>query len=128
MSVGGSLNTCVGLRKSLREGEPLPAVFTDPVMQRASTWVLSTSAVFSKHFGPYGWGEVVPNGFGVPYLTGFDGGCSLRLLLSCDGAESLLRWKTSFSTRSPRGRTCPMRSSARRSGVLHRICTTYMLR
>ncbi|KZT67345.1 acyltransferase ChoActase/COT/CPT [Daedalea quercina L-15889] len=63
----------LGLRKSVREGEPMPEVFADPVVQRASTWVLSTSAVFSKHFRPYGWGEVVPNGFGVAYMTGFDG-------------------------------------------------------
>ncbi|KAH9832561.1 carnitine acetyl transferase [Rhodofomes roseus] len=62
----------LGLRKTLKEGEPMPEVFSDPVVQRSSTWVLSTSAVFSKHFGPYGWGEVVPNGFGVPYMTGFD--------------------------------------------------------
>ncbi|KAH9930291.1 carnitine acetyl transferase [Fomitopsis serialis] len=62
----------LGLRKSVREGEHMPELFSDPVVQRSSTWVLSTSAVFSKHFGPYGWGEVVPNGFGVPYMTGFD--------------------------------------------------------
>ncbi|PCH36384.1 carnitine acetyl transferase [Wolfiporia cocos MD-104 SS10] len=62
-----------GLRKLLREGEPIPEMFEDPVIKRASHWVLSTSAIFSKHFGPYGWGEVVPDGFGVAYMTGFDG-------------------------------------------------------
>ncbi|KAI0773287.1 carnitine acetyl transferase [Trametes elegans] len=62
----------LGLRLLVREGEQMPAVFSDPVVKRASYWVLSTSAIFSKHFGPYGWGEVVPDGFGVAYMTGFD--------------------------------------------------------
>ncbi|OSX64457.1 hypothetical protein POSPLADRAFT_1055072 [Postia placenta MAD-698-R-SB12] len=62
----------LGLRKSLREGEPLPEMFTDPLITRSSYWVLSTSAINSPHFGPYGWGEVVHDGFGVPYVTGFD--------------------------------------------------------
>ncbi|GBE89636.1 Carnitine O-acetyltransferase, mitochondrial [Sparassis crispa] len=62
----------LGLKKVLKEGEPTPEMFTDPVFLRSSNWVLSTSAIFSKHFGPYGWGEVVANGFGVAYLTGFD--------------------------------------------------------
>lgn len=50
-------------------------MYSDAVYQRANNWVLSTSAIFSKHFRPYGWGEVVPNGFGVAYMTGFDGAC-----------------------------------------------------
>ncbi|KZV74569.1 acyltransferase ChoActase/COT/CPT [Peniophora sp. CONT] len=61
-----------GLKKVLKEGEELPEVFQDTLVQRSSYWKLSTSAVFSKHFGPYGWGEVVPDGFGVAYMTGFD--------------------------------------------------------
>lgn len=48
-------------------------MFTDPLITRSSYWVLSTSAINSPHFGPYGWGEVVHDGFGVPYVTGFDG-------------------------------------------------------
>ncbi|PPQ91497.1 hypothetical protein CVT25_013754 [Psilocybe cyanescens] len=62
-----------GLRKSLRDGETLPELYDDPVFKRSSYWVLSTSAIFSKHFPVYGWGEVVPDGFGVAYMTGFDG-------------------------------------------------------
>jgi len=62
----------LGLRKVLKEGEELPELFDDPVMKRASHWVLSTSALVSKHLREYGWGEVVPNGFGVAYLTCFD--------------------------------------------------------
>lgn len=36
----------------------MPEVFANPVVKRSSYWVLSTSAIFSKNFGPYGWGEV----------------------------------------------------------------------
>ncbi|KAJ7698930.1 acyltransferase ChoActase/COT/CPT [Mycena rosella] len=61
-----------GLKKLVKEGEEVPALFTDPVFLRSSNWVLSTSAVFSKHFPVYGWGEVVPDGFGVAYMTGFE--------------------------------------------------------
>ena len=56
----------------MRPDEALPAVFADPVVRRASHWVLSTSAIYAKNFGPYGWGEVVPDGFGVAYTAGFD--------------------------------------------------------
>ena len=49
------------------------ALFNDPLFQRSKKWVLSTSAIFSKHFLVYGWGEVVPDGFGVAYMTGYDG-------------------------------------------------------
>jgi carnitine O-acetyltransferase len=48
----------VGLKKLLKEGEQVPELFTDPVYGKSSYWVLSTSAVFSKHFPVYGWGEV----------------------------------------------------------------------
>ncbi|KAI5117139.1 hypothetical protein M0805_008258 [Coniferiporia weirii] len=62
----------LGLKKLIKEGEEVPALFSDPLFVRSSHWVLSTSAVFSKHFDAYGWGEVVPDGFGVAYMTGFD--------------------------------------------------------
>ena len=42
----------------LKEGESVPEIFEDPVVKRASHWVLSTSALFSKHLREYGWGEV----------------------------------------------------------------------
>ncbi|KAJ7066391.1 acyltransferase ChoActase/COT/CPT [Mycena amicta] len=62
----------LGLKKYLKEGDEMPALFSDPLMQRSNNWVLSTSAVFSSHFPVYGWGEVVPDGFGVAYMTGFN--------------------------------------------------------
>ena len=51
----------------------MPELFSDPLYTRSSHWALSTSAIFSKHFDAYGWGEVVSDGFGVAYMTGFDG-------------------------------------------------------
>ncbi|KAG9313003.1 acyltransferase ChoActase/COT/CPT [Chiua virens] len=62
----------LGLRLSKPPSMSAPALFTDPLFTRSSHWTLSTSAVFSRHFGVYGWGEVVPDGFGVAYMTGFD--------------------------------------------------------
>lgn len=62
----------LGLKLLHPKTEPVPELFNDDVLKRSSNWVLSTSAIFSKHFGPYGWGEVVPDGFGVAYMTGFD--------------------------------------------------------
>ncbi|CAE6403608.1 unnamed protein product [Rhizoctonia solani] len=63
-----------GLRHLVRanEGETMPSIFSDPLYQRAAKWTLSTSAIFSKHFPAYGWGEVVPDGFGVAYMTGYN--------------------------------------------------------
>ena len=64
----------MGLKKVMEKGEVgTVALFDDPVFKRSQHWVLSTSAVFSGIFEAYGWGEVVPDGFGVAYMTGFDG-------------------------------------------------------
>ncbi|KAG8907636.1 Carnitine O-acetyltransferase mitochondrial [Tulasnella sp. 403] len=61
-----------GMRNVIGPGESLPALFSDPLYIRGSTWVLSTSAIFSRYFTRgYGWGQVVPGGFGVAYMTGF---------------------------------------------------------
>ncbi|KAF8519035.1 carnitine acetyl transferase [Hysterangium stoloniferum] len=63
----------LGLRLLLRDEEKEKAeIFSDPVYTRASRWTLSTSAIWSKHFPSYGWGEVVPDGFGVAYMTGHE--------------------------------------------------------
>ncbi|KAI0794558.1 hypothetical protein C8Q74DRAFT_1365993 [Fomes fomentarius] len=62
----------LGLKLSVKEGKQLPKVFSHPLVKHSSYWVLSTSAIYSKNFRPYGWGEVVPDGFGVAYVVGFD--------------------------------------------------------
>jgi len=61
-----------GLKKVMKSSDAAPALFSDPVFNRSSYWVLSTSAIFSKHFPVYGWGEVAPDGYGVAYMTGYD--------------------------------------------------------
>ena len=64
----------LGLKKLMEKEEVgTVALFDDPVVKRSQHWVLSTSAIFSGVFEAYGWGEVVPDGFGVAYMTGFDG-------------------------------------------------------
>ncbi|KAL5512913.1 hypothetical protein ACEPAH_3311 [Sanghuangporus vaninii] len=62
----------LGLQMLIDPSESAPALYSDPLYLRAKRWVLSTSAVYSKHFDAYGWGEVVPDGFGVAYMTGSD--------------------------------------------------------
>ncbi|KLO07461.1 carnitine acetyl transferase [Schizopora paradoxa] len=62
----------LGLKKLIKDSEEVPALYSDPLFLRSSHWNLSTSAIFSKHFEAYGWGEVVPDGFGVAYMTGFE--------------------------------------------------------
>jgi len=62
----------LGLRMLAQQANIDVPLFSDQLVQRATKWVLSTSAIFSKHFPVYGWGEVVPDGFGVAYMTGYD--------------------------------------------------------
>jgi carnitine O-acetyltransferase len=73
----------LGLKKMMSEDElgTVP-LFDDPVFKRSQYWVLSTSAVFSGIFEAYGWGAVVPDGFGVAYKTGFDSMCLPFMLRS----------------------------------------------
>lgn len=39
-------------------------VFNDELFKNAATWRLSTSAIISKYFVGYGWGQVASDGFG----------------------------------------------------------------
>ena len=64
--------TDTGLKQLLTSTDLSPSLFADALYARASRWVLSTSQLFSPHFTAYGWGEVVPDGFGVAYTAGFD--------------------------------------------------------
>jgi carnitine O-acetyltransferase len=58
-----------GLKNSLRPGEPKPRLFTDPAYAYSSHWFLSTSQLASEYFDGWGWGQVVPDGFGVAYMV-----------------------------------------------------------
>ncbi|KAI0241817.1 Carnitine O-acetyltransferase mitochondrial [Massospora cicadina] len=58
----------LGLRLSLKKGEPTPELFKDPSFLKSSHWNLSTSQLSSEYFDGYGWGEVVPDGYGIAYM------------------------------------------------------------
>lgn len=129
--VEGSLNDGAGLKKSLKEGEEIPALFTDPLVNRSSYWVLSTSAIFSKHFQVYGWGEVRSRFFKILYLfrSNEHAGRPRRLW---SGLYDWVRWcvhdlesvltvyplhshQTACSSPSRRGKNFPTSSSAKKS-------------
>ncbi|KAG2183480.1 hypothetical protein INT43_006486 [Umbelopsis isabellina] len=57
-----------GLKNSLQPNEPKPALFTDPAYSYSQTWYLSTSQLSSQLFTGYGWGCVIPQGYGVAYM------------------------------------------------------------
>ncbi|CAG8538451.1 3338_t:CDS:2 [Ambispora leptoticha] len=58
----------LGLRLSLKPGESMPSIFTDPAYATSTHWNLSTSQLSSEYFVGYGWGEVVPDGYGIAYM------------------------------------------------------------
>jgi len=59
-----------GLKKSIREGEPIPEIYTDESYSKTSYWELSTSQLSSPFIDGWGYGEVVPNGYGLSYAIG----------------------------------------------------------
>ncbi|PRP83764.1 hypothetical protein PROFUN_08962, partial [Planoprotostelium fungivorum] len=56
-----------GLKRCLKSGEEVPAIYQDPSFSLSSHWVLSTSSLNSKHISGWGYGEVVTDGFGLSY-------------------------------------------------------------
>eukprot|EP00298_Acanthocystis_sp_HF-20_P015064 c21015_g3_i2.p1 GENE.c21015_g3_i2~~c21015_g3_i2.p1 ORF type:complete len:610 (-),score=239.96 c21015_g3_i2:195-2024(-) len=58
----------LGMRLLLKDGEKF-AIFDDPIFSRSSRWRLSTSTLRSEYFDAWGFGEVVPDGFGVGYMV-----------------------------------------------------------
>ena len=61
---------------------PEPELFTDPLFTRSKDGTLFTSSPFSSHIRQYGWGEFNHDGFGIPYMTGFNGVSHLFVLFS----------------------------------------------
>ncbi|KAJ3516967.1 hypothetical protein NLJ89_g785 [Agrocybe chaxingu] len=61
-----------GLKKLLKPSEPLPSIYTDPAFPATSHWELSTSQLSSPYFDGWGYGEVVPDGYGLSYAIGDD--------------------------------------------------------
>ena len=57
-----------GLKKLLRDGEEMPALFKDRAYSYSGTWYLSSSQLSSEYFNGYGWSQVVDDGFGIAYM------------------------------------------------------------
>jgi len=57
-----------GLKKLLRPGEKLPALYEDPAYAYSTSWFLSTSQLSSEYFNGYGWSQVIDEGFGIAYM------------------------------------------------------------
>jgi carnitine O-acetyltransferase len=55
----------LGLKLLLKPTEKLPEIFTDKAFAYTKHWNLSTSQITSEYYEGYGWGEVVPDGYGV---------------------------------------------------------------
>ncbi|OMH78508.1 Carnitine O-acetyltransferase, mitochondrial [Zancudomyces culisetae] len=61
-----------GLKQLLKQDEKTPSIFTDPAYKFTSTWAISTSNLSNEYFTSWGWGEVVPHGYGVAYSVNKD--------------------------------------------------------
>ncbi|KAM5533620.1 hypothetical protein V8D89_012733 [Ganoderma adspersum] len=59
-----------GLKKLLKDGEPVPAIYTDEAFGKTNHWELSTSQLSSPFLDGWGYGEVVPDGYGLSYSIG----------------------------------------------------------
>ena len=57
-----------GLKKCLKEGEELPALYKDEAYAYSSTWYISSSQLSSEYFNGYGWSQVVDGGWGIAYM------------------------------------------------------------
>ncbi|KAL7773858.1 hypothetical protein CFE70_003825 [Pyrenophora teres f. teres 0-1] len=57
-----------GLKKCLKEGEELPALYQDPAYTYSSTWFISSSQLSSEYFNGYGWSQVIDDGWGIAYM------------------------------------------------------------
>ncbi|KAF7298898.1 Carnitine acetyl transferase [Mycena indigotica] len=59
-----------GLKRMLRPDEPVPEIYQDAAFSRTNHWELSTSQLSSPFFDGWGYGEVVPDGYGLSYAIG----------------------------------------------------------
>ncbi|KAI4654907.1 uncharacterized protein J4E78_007086 [Alternaria triticimaculans] len=57
-----------GLKKCLKEGEEVPALYQDPAYTYSSTWFISSSQLSSEYFNGYGWSQVIDDGWGIAYM------------------------------------------------------------
>ncbi|GAA5976300.1 hypothetical protein JCM5350_001411 [Sporobolomyces pararoseus] len=55
----------------------------DSLVKESSTWRMSTSQIYIRNSPSYGWGPVVAEGFGLPYMIHPE---SLQLTVTCENA------------------------------------------
>lgn len=82
-----------GLKQLLPKGGDLPAIFKDPAFSNSSKWYISSSQLSSEYFNGYGWGEVIPEGFGIAYMINGDS-INFNIVsrhLGCDKMQHYLR-------------------------------------
>lgn len=56
-----------GLKKCLKEGEPVPEIYTDEAFSKTNHWELSTSQLSSPYLDGWGYGEGGRSFFALPY-------------------------------------------------------------
>eukprot|EP00760_Papus_ankaliazontas_P010731 PhM_4_TR14425/c0_g1_i1/m.24278/K00624/E2.3.1.7; carnitine O-acetyltransferase len=75
----------LGLRLICQENSiELPDIFTDPSFTRSSKWRLSTSHCGSNSLQLFGFGPVVPDGYGVGYMIKND---SVSVTITCNASH-----------------------------------------
>lgn len=82
-----------GLKQLLPKGSELPAIYKDPAFAYSSKWYISSSQLSSEYFNGYGWGEVVPEGFGIAYMIN-NNSINFNVVsqhLGCDKMQHYLR-------------------------------------
>ncbi|KAF4550102.1 Choline/Carnitine o-acyltransferase-like protein 1 [Elsinoe fawcettii] len=57
-----------GLKKCIKSGEQVPAIFQDPTFSYSSSWFISSSQLSSEYFNGYGWSQVIDEGWGIAYM------------------------------------------------------------
>ena len=78
-----------GLKKLIKEGEEVPKLFKDPAFAASSYWTLSTSQLSSEYYDGWGYGQVVPDGFGLAYSV--NNNCLRFTITSTNGQTEELR-------------------------------------
>ncbi|KAM0753016.1 acyltransferase ChoActase/COT/CPT [Meredithblackwellia eburnea MCA 4105] len=68
-----------GWRHLLKEGEQAD-LLKDALVARSSTWNMSTSQIYIRNSPSYGWGPVVQEGYGIPYMVHPE---SLQFTITC---------------------------------------------
>jgi carnitine O-acetyltransferase len=67
-----------GLKRCLKEGEPVPEIYNDESFAKSNHWELSTSQLSSPYLDGWGYGEGGLNGDSISHLTAHSSSYSSR--------------------------------------------------